>query len=167
MREMPRYTLGRASHRKESLRAAGTEEFEPMRVLIAEDEALVALELEELLLDEGFEIVGRAADAVQAIELGRRHRPDVALLDLNLADELTGPRIAKTLVHERLATVVFVTGQANVLPSDLHGAFGVIEKPCVGRAMVEALRFLSSYLCGKATKRAVPPVLRLASSPQQ
>jgi hypothetical protein len=33
--------------------------------------------------------------------------------------------------------------------------------------MVEALRFLSSYLCGKATKRAVPPVLRLASSPQR
>ena len=111
--------------------------------------------------------MGSAADATQAIDLGRRHRPDVAFLDLNLADGLTGPRIAKTLVHERLATVVFVTGQANVLPSDLHGAFGVIEKPCVGRAMVEALRFLSSYLCGKATKRAVPPALRLASSPQQ
>ena len=68
--------------------------------------------------------MGRAADAAQAIDLGRRHRPDLALLDLNLADGLTGPRIAKTLVHERLATVVFVTGQANVLPSDLHGAFG-------------------------------------------
>ena len=134
-----------------------------MRVLIVEDEALVALELE--VLDEGFEVVGSAANAAQAIDLGRRHRPDLALLDLNLADGLTGPRIAKTLVHERLATVVFVTGQTNVLPSDLHGAF--IEKPCVGRAMVEALRFLSSYLCGKATNTAAPPVLRLASSPQQ
>jgi DNA-binding NarL/FixJ family response regulator len=144
-----------------------SEEFEPMRVLIVEDEALVALELEELLLDEGFEVVGSAVNAAQAIDLGRRHRPDLALLDLNLADGLTGPRIAKTLVHERLATVVFVTGQANLLPSDLHGAFGVIEKPCVGRAMVEALRFLSSYLCGKAMMRAAPPVLRLASSPQQ
>ena len=81
-----------------------------MRVLIVEDEALVALELEELLLDEGFEVVGSAANAAQAIDLGRRHRPDLALLDLNLADGLTGPRIAKTLVHERLATVVFVTG---------------------------------------------------------
>jgi DNA-binding NarL/FixJ family response regulator len=138
-----------------------------MRVLIVEDEALVALELEELLLDEGFEVVGSAANAAQAIDLGRRHRPDLALLDANLADGLTGPRIAKTLVHERLATVVFVTGQANLLPSDLHGAFGVIEKPCGGQAMVEALRFLSSYLCGKATKTAAPPVLRLASSTQQ
>jgi len=138
-----------------------------MRVLIVEDEALVALELEELLLGEGFEVVGSAANAAQAIDLGRRHRPDLALLDLNLADGLTGPRIAETLVHERLATVVFVTGQANLLPSDLHGAFGVIEKPCVDRAMVEALRFLSSYLCGKATKTAAPPVLRLASSTQQ
>ena len=135
-------------------------------MLIVEDEALVALELEELLLDEGFEVVGSAANAAQAIDLGRRHRPDLALLDLNLADGLTGPRIAKTLVHERLA-IVFVTGQANLLPSDLHGAFGVIEKPCVGQAMVEALRFLSSYLCGKATNTAAPPVLRLASSTQQ
>jgi CheY-like chemotaxis protein len=166
MPEMPRYTWGAKGFGRNPLRAAGTEEFEPMRVLIVEDEPLVALELEELLLDEGFEVVGSATDAAQAIDLGRRHRPDVAFLDLNLADGLTGPRIAKTLVHERLATVVFVTGQANVL-HDLHGAFGVIEKPCVGRAMVEALRFLSSYLCGKATKRAVPPVLRLASSPQQ
>ncbi len=57
-----------------------------MRVLIVEDEALVALELEELLLGEGFEVVGRAANAAQAIDLGRLHRPDVALLDLNLAD---------------------------------------------------------------------------------
>jgi hypothetical protein len=78
------------------LRAAGTEDFEPMRVLIVEDEAMVALELEELLLDEGFDVVGRASDAAQAIGLGRRHRPDVALLDLNLADGLMGPRIAKT-----------------------------------------------------------------------
>ena len=118
---------------------------------------MVALELEELLLDEGFEVVGSAANAAQAIDLGRRHRPDLALLDLNLADGLTGPRIAKTLVHERLATVVFVTGEANLLPSDLHGAFGVIEKPCVGPVMLEALRFLSSYLCGKATKTATDP----------
>ena len=66
-----------------------------MRVLIVEDEALVALELEELLLDEGFEVVGSAANAAQAIDLGRRHRPDLALLDLNLADGLTGPRIRK------------------------------------------------------------------------
>ena len=43
-----------------------------MRVLIVEDEALVALELEELLLDEGFEVVGSAANAAQAIDLGRR-----------------------------------------------------------------------------------------------
>jgi len=105
-----------------------------MRVLIVEDEALVALELE--VLDEGFEVVGSAANAAQAIDLGRRHRPDLALLDLNLADGLTGPRIAKTLVHERLATVVFVTGQTNVLPSDLQGAFGVIEKPCRHAAAV-------------------------------
>jgi two-component system, response regulator PdtaR len=130
------------------------------RVLIVEDEALVALELEELLLDEGFEVVGSAAKAAQAIDLGRRHRPDLALLDLNLADGLTGPGIAKTLVHERLATVVFVTGQANLLPSDLHGAFGAIEKPCVGRPMVEALRFLSSYLCVRRRRRLRLPCNR-------
>jgi DNA-binding LytR/AlgR family response regulator len=116
MPEMPRYTWGAKGFGRNPLRAAGTEEFEPMRVLIVEDEPLVALELEELLLDEGFEVVGSATDAAQAIDLGRRHRPDVAFLDLNLADGLTGPRIAKTLVHERLATVVFVTGRRTYYP---------------------------------------------------
>ena len=80
MPEMPRYTWGAKGFGRNPLRAAGTEEFEPMRVLIVEDEALVALELEELLLGEGFEVVGSAADATQAIDLGRRHQPDVALL---------------------------------------------------------------------------------------
>jgi hypothetical protein len=67
MPEMPRYTWGAKGFGRNPLRAAGTEEFEPMRVLIVEDEALVALQLEELLLDEGFEVVGSAADAT--------HRP--------------------------------------------------------------------------------------------
>src|ERR1700720_3125759 len=60
MPEMPRYTWGAKGFGRNPLRAAGTEEFEPMRVLIVEDEPLVALELEELLLDEGFEVVGSA-----------------------------------------------------------------------------------------------------------
>ena len=67
MPEMPRYTWSAKGFGRNPLRAAGTEEFEPMRVLIVEDEALVALELEELLLDEGFEVVGSAANAVAGV----------------------------------------------------------------------------------------------------
>jgi hypothetical protein len=58
MPEMPRYTWGAKGFGRNPLRAAGTEEFEPMRVLIVEDEALVALDLEELLLDEGSRLWG-------------------------------------------------------------------------------------------------------------
>ena len=111
------------------------------------------LELEELLLDEGFEVVGSAANAAQAIDLGRRHRPDVALLDLNLSNRLTGPRIAKTLVHERLATVVFVTGQAN----STTGAT-CMERSASSRSPVLARLWLKPYgsgcpICCKATKK--------------
>jgi acetoin utilization deacetylase AcuC-like enzyme len=94
MPEMPRYTWGAKGFGRNPLRAAGTEEFEPMRVLIVEDEPLVALELEELLLDEGFEVVGSAADAAQAIDLGRRHRPDFIIIsagfDAHRLDPLGG-----------------------------------------------------------------------------
>ena len=117
-----------------------------MRVLIVEDEALVALELEELLLDEGFEVVGSAANAAQAIDLGRRHRPAMALLDLNLADGRTGPRIPKTLVHERVVAVVFVTGQANC--TTVRPAWSVRRhrEPCVGRAIVKPYGSWSSTI---------------------
>ena len=77
------------------------------RILIVEDEMLVAIELEGLLEDLGHDPVGIVPD-LQAAELYFDEALDLALVDLNLRDGLTGPEIGKRL-GERGVTVVFVT----------------------------------------------------------
>lgn len=99
----------------------------PARILIVEDEMLVALELENVLLDLGHEPLGIVPD-VQAAELYFDEAIDLALVDLNLRDGLTGPEIGARL-GEKGVTVVFITANPALLGCGIAGAIGVITKP--------------------------------------
>lgn len=127
-----------------------------VKVLIVEDEALLALELEALMLEQGFEIVGCAASAEDAVRLAREHRPDLTLLDMNLNDGLTGPAIAKIVCDEQLSSVIFVTAQANLLPDDLCGALGVVEKPYQADILTRAVSFAVACIRGDADALELP-----------
>ena len=67
-----------------------------MKVLIVEDEGIIAWDLESMVLDNGFEVAGLARTEIEAIALARR--ADIALVDVQLADGPTGPQIARTLI---------------------------------------------------------------------
>ncbi len=54
------------------------------RVVIAEDEALIRLDLKEMLEEEGYTVVGEAGDGEQAVELAREHKPDLVILDVKM-----------------------------------------------------------------------------------
>jgi len=71
-----------------------------LRVIIVEDQALLAMELELVLGESGCDIVGCAMDQASAFAIAERERPDLALIDVNLLDGMTGPRIAQKLVSE-------------------------------------------------------------------
>lgn len=80
----------------------------PVRLVLAEDEAIIRLDLKETLEEEGYEIVGEAGDGAAAIELVRQSRPDVAILDIKMPGT-DGLEAAKVILGERLAAVVVLT----------------------------------------------------------
>ncbi|HEY5541081.1 MAG TPA: response regulator [Coriobacteriia bacterium] len=102
-----------------------------MRVLIAEDEALIRMDLREMLEEEGHEVVGEARDGAEAIELGRTLSPDVIFMDINMP-RVSGVEAAQVLAEERIAPVVMVTAfsqAAYVEQAAAAGAMAYVVKP--------------------------------------
>ncbi len=98
-----------------------------MRVLIVEDEALIAIELERIVTEAGHKAVGPVATVEQA--LAHAPRVDVALVDLGLADGMSGGALARRLTDRYGISVVFVTGSPGDVGHGLDGAVDVIGKP--------------------------------------
>ena len=111
------------------------------RILIVEDEILIALELESLLQDAGHEVVGIAASSQEAAALGLQLRPDLAFVDVHLADGPTGVDVARRLADQGVA-VLFMTANAKRIPEDYAGAKGVISKPYTERGVRQALAYV-------------------------
>jgi AmiR/NasT family two-component response regulator len=102
-----------------------------VRVLIAEDEALIRMDLREMLEEEGHEVVGEARDGAEAIELGRQLAPDVVFMDINMPN-VSGVEAAEVFGEERIAPVVMVTAfsQASYIEqAAAAGAMAYVVKP--------------------------------------
>ena len=104
-------------------------ELPDLRVIIVEDQALLAMELELVLGESGCDVVGCAMDQVSALAIAARERPDLALIDVNLLDGMTGPRIAQRLVGDYGVAVVFLTANPEQIPDGFAGALGAVSKP--------------------------------------
>lgn len=124
---------------------AGVSAEPTLRILIVEDEVLIALELESLLQDDGHEPIGIAATAREAAALGDLE-PDLALVDIHLADGPTGIDVARRLRQNGRTVVVFMTANAKRIPEDFAGACGVIAKPYTERGVRNAIRFVARCL---------------------
>ncbi len=80
----------------------------PTRVVIAEDEAIIRLDLREILEEEGYEIVGETGRGDEAVQLVKEHLPDVVILDIRMPG-MDGLKAAKEIAGERLAAVLMLT----------------------------------------------------------
>src|SRR6266849_1319290 len=103
----------------------------PIRVLIAEDEAIIRMDLREMLEEEGFEVVGEAADGTDAIDIAREHRPDLAILDIKMPG-MSGIRAAEIMTRERISAVLILTAfSQRDLAADAAqaGAMAYLVKP--------------------------------------
>ena len=81
---------------------------ERTRVVVAEDEAIIRLDLKELLEEEGFDVVGETGRGDEAVELVRTLQPDLAILDIKMPG-MDGLTAARTIAGERLAAVLILT----------------------------------------------------------
>lgn len=133
-----------------------------LRILVVEDEALVAFELECLLQDLGHETVGIAATSREAIALGLSTTPDLVLVDVHLIDGATGVEVARELAGDPRITVVFMTANAKRIPLDFAGALGVIAKPYSHRVVASALDFVAERRSGRGGEAGAPDGMRLA-----
>ena len=80
----------------------------PLRVLVAEDEALIRMDLVEMLEEEGYSVVGEAGDGASAVRLATELRPDLVILDVKMP-VLDGLSAAEQVVEARIAPVVILT----------------------------------------------------------
>ncbi|MGB9856664.1 MAG: ANTAR domain-containing response regulator [Dictyoglomaceae bacterium] len=84
----------------------------PIRVLIAEDEPIVRMDLRELLENQGYQIVGEAPDGQTAINIARKEKPDVIIMDIRMPG-MDGIEAAKILTEEEIAPVIFLTAYSD------------------------------------------------------
>jgi DNA-binding response OmpR family regulator len=96
-------------------------------VLVVEDEALIACDLQHLLESNGFRVIGPAASVATALDLIKAETPDIALLDVNLGGT-TSFGLADALTA-RKCNVIFLTGHSRSWILKKHRALRLIEKP--------------------------------------
>ena len=113
-----------------------------MRILIVEDELLIAIHVETSLSEEGHQIVGIARGSETALALGRRLKPDLALVDVHLVDGETGPEIGRHL-KDMGVPVLFMTANPEELPDGMAGALGVVPKPVAEHVLKGAVEWVS------------------------
>jgi response regulator NasT len=111
------------------------------RVLVVEDEALIRLDLVELLAAEGYTVIGQAADGEEAVALARQLQPDVVVMDVKMP-KLDGISAAETIISERLSAVVMLTAFSQrelVSRAAQAGAMGYVVKPFDASDLIPAI----------------------------
>ncbi|WP_442814739.1 ANTAR domain-containing response regulator [Streptomyces sp. NBC_01198] len=116
------------------------------RVVIAEDEALIRLDLKEMLEEEGYSVVGEAGDGETAVKLAEEHRPDLVILDVKMP-VLDGISAAERIAGEKLAPVLMLTAFSQrelVERARDAGAMAYLVKPFSKSDLVPAIEMAVS-----------------------
>ena len=118
----------------------------PRSVVIAEDEALIRMDLAEMLTEEGYDVVGQAGDGAKAVELAEALRPDLVILDVKMP-VLDGISAAERIASQRIAPVVILTAFSQrdlVARARDAGAIAYLVKPFSKSDLVPAIEIAVS-----------------------
>jgi CheY-like chemotaxis protein len=129
-------------------------------LLVAEDEALIALVLELELRGAGHEVLGPAATPEEALALVAETRPGLALIDINLTGRGDGIALARALRDRHGVPSLFVSGQAPDALAAKDAALGLVRKPYAPEDVARAVEAVAELLRGRRPAR-LPPGLEL------
>jgi AmiR/NasT family two-component response regulator len=113
-----------------------------LRILIAEDETIIRLDLRDLLVRAGFEVCAEARDGEEAVALARSEQPDLAVMDVKMP-KLDGIDAARRILEERPIPIVMLTayGQEEIVSRAVEaGVFGYLVKPFREQDLLPAIQ---------------------------
>jgi len=127
------------------------------RVLIIEDDLLIADMTEEILVANGYDVCGIASTVSAALELGRRQAPDIALIDYRLADGGFGTEVGAQLRESSNLGILYVTGNNTQVAMKNAVGDACLVKPYKSTELLQSLDIVAAIA---ATGRANPPFPR-------
>ena len=119
----------------------GTKELAKTRVIVADDESIIRMDLKEMLTALGYLVVGEAGDGISSVNLARELKPDLVIMDIKMPD-LDGIAAAKVLTEERIAPVLLLTAFSQtelVEGAKEAGVVGYVVKPFREAELVPAI----------------------------
>ncbi|ALB04337.1 transcriptional regulator [Kocuria palustris] len=126
--------------------AGASEAAHRRRVVVAEDDSMIRMDVVEMLSSEGYDVVGEAADGRRAVELTREHEPDLVLMDVKMP-VLDGISAAEEIAAERIAPVVLLTAFSQkelVERAREAGAMAYVVKPYTAAELIPAIEIAVS-----------------------
>jgi AmiR/NasT family two-component response regulator len=114
----------------------------PVRVIIADDESIIRIDLRETLTAQGYLVVGEAADGRSAVNLARELRPDIVIMDIKMPGDIDGIEAARILTREKIAPVLLLTAYNQrelVEGAKDAGVVGYLVKPFRERDLAPAI----------------------------
>jgi DNA-binding response OmpR family regulator len=124
------------------------------KVLIAEDDLMIADLMEETLMNGGYEVCGIARTVAEAVALAQRHKPDLAVLDLRLADDGLGTEIAAQLFPLGRFGVLYATGNTSQVVLTTADGDACLSKPYSSADLLRGLAIVREIV---ASGHASPP----------
>ena len=137
----PRSPVAVGHDRMAPMTGSSSEAPKPLRVLIAEDEALIRLDLAEMLKEEGYEVVGEAGDGQEAVELADSLKPDLVIMDVKMPRR-DGIDAASEIASKRIAPIVVLTAFSQrelVERARDAGAMAYLVKPFSATDLIPAI----------------------------
>lgn len=131
------------------------------KVLVVEDDILISDLIEDALIGGGYDVCGVARTAAEAIALGERERPDLAVIDVRLADGSDGTTVAARLMAQFSLGVLYATGNTDYLLATNAAGHACLKKPYRPSDVVRSLKIIERLIGGSLSTEGRPAGLFL------